>query len=388
MTHEADSALHFRSNLEIPDLPPSPPSGSADQAVSDFANLSDQDIFDVLLKNDTVAAKFQNACASHLQQYQQTLDQVYHQRLAELDDYTRKWREETKDLWKAVADGHLSAITPSQQNASVWQGPQHIGASSRPPFTSLPSANAALAAQPDSGARELNRPFPDTSVGAHRSGLQLPKSRLLCHDWSHDTNGYTFAGASASWLSNGSHTLLNDVYSGDLRTKIQCQLDAPLDVQYLVRLQLGQGGPTYRQMNRPNHYPHRIGPQDVVIDLTAANVAVLGKAFCYMRERMDLWRSMKNASNKWDKQADKEPGSLYDFFCSQPASREVTTICLSQECIPQEQVFDLLESQACQSSRKLLIARPQYKDGAIVGAEFLDVGSEQRTTPQEAGTRS
>lgn len=92
----------------------------------DLTDLSDDRIFDILMLNPTIATQFQKACAARLQQHQQSLNRAYDERLVELEDYTRKWRETTKELWVQLKWAPVGDA--SQQAILAWNGPQYMGA--------------------------------------------------------------------------------------------------------------------------------------------------------------------------------------------------------------------------------------------------------------------
>ncbi|CAN8099755.1 unnamed protein product [Discula destructiva] len=100
--------------------------------VVDLHSVDDQKVLDDLLLNPTVATQFRKSCTTRLQQHLQSLDRAYDKRLAELEDYTRKWRETTKELWIALKWGPVGDLkNMSQQEILAWKGPQHMGAKSR-----------------------------------------------------------------------------------------------------------------------------------------------------------------------------------------------------------------------------------------------------------------
>lgn len=107
----------------------------------DMGNVTDEQVLDILELNSTIAQQFRSACAIRLQQYQQSLDKAYNQRLAEMEDYTRKWREHTRELWEARRAGQLQPADASQQAALDWQGPLKMAKTAQ---FQLPSINTGL----------------------------------------------------------------------------------------------------------------------------------------------------------------------------------------------------------------------------------------------------
>lgn len=112
---------------------PSSPKGSPmpDSTLINLNGLTDDNVLHILLNNETVAEQFRKACFSRQQKYQEDLERVYNQRLLELEDYTHKWRDTTKELWRALEHGRFSVITQQQQDALDWQGPRQSQLSSQ-----------------------------------------------------------------------------------------------------------------------------------------------------------------------------------------------------------------------------------------------------------------
>ncbi|KAJ4394854.1 hypothetical protein N0V93_004074 [Gnomoniopsis smithogilvyi] len=103
----------------------------------DMRDVSDEQILSILETNTTIAKQFQSACVVRLQQHKQSLDNMYDQRLAEMENYTRKWRDHTRELWQAVRDGRFQPINASQQTALAWQGPQEMAKGGYPQLQSI-----------------------------------------------------------------------------------------------------------------------------------------------------------------------------------------------------------------------------------------------------------
>ncbi|KAJ4415371.1 hypothetical protein N0V82_007366 [Gnomoniopsis sp. IMI 355080] len=95
----------------------------------DMGNVTDQQILGILESNPTIVNQFQNACSARLQQYKQSLDNAYNQRLAEIEEYTRKWRDHTRELWQATSAGQVRPVDVSQRAALAWQGPHEMAKS-------------------------------------------------------------------------------------------------------------------------------------------------------------------------------------------------------------------------------------------------------------------
>lgn len=140
-----DSAAHTRgislmrpdrhqiqqSQSKAGDLTRSPPARAHMDPRADRARITDEQALEIFEANPTMAEEFRRACAIRLQQYQQSLDNAYNRRLAEMEDYTREWRNHTKKLWQAVRAGRFGPADISNQSAVAWQGPQAIAKSAR-----------------------------------------------------------------------------------------------------------------------------------------------------------------------------------------------------------------------------------------------------------------
>lgn len=88
--------------------------------------LNDDQALALLLKNETVARLVQNSFVTRVEEYQQKLERSYNQRLLELEEYTRSWRDSTKELWLAVNKGDFNP-NKDHQEALSWEGPQLAG---------------------------------------------------------------------------------------------------------------------------------------------------------------------------------------------------------------------------------------------------------------------
>lgn len=104
---------------------------------NNLATLADDEVLELLLNNETVVQRFQDACSSRLRQYQQELDHAYDKRLWELEDYTRRWRDVTQEIWTAFNDGKLRVHTRQEVEALNWKGPKEMGTMSRPPTSTV-----------------------------------------------------------------------------------------------------------------------------------------------------------------------------------------------------------------------------------------------------------
>lgn len=143
-----DSAAHTRGSfLMRPDrhcirnLTRSPPARAHMDPRADIRSITDERALEILDSNPTIAEEFRRACAIRLQQYQQSLDKAYNRRLAEMEEYTREWRNHTKKLWQAVRAGRFDPADMSNQSAIAWQGPQDMA---KTPRYKLPVMNTRV----------------------------------------------------------------------------------------------------------------------------------------------------------------------------------------------------------------------------------------------------
>lgn len=371
------------------------------QDAVDLDCLSDDKILEIFLKNETVAKQFKSACASRLLQYQQELQNAYDQRLLELENYTRQWRDTTKDLWESLKEGRLAANTKQQQDALAWQGPRQMGTGFSLPLPSVASeiVDGELDGKLDkagrvtgiSARRRSGAPSPPPAV----PGLCLPPfqaspavppflaTQLRCPEWVYDLSGYLKNPLTGAYAS-GSAELLATACSEALGQNFQTLLKVPGNSQLVLRVQTGQARPVYRPLCKIGIVKKSLHSQDVVIDLNSANIALFGKAFCYMKDRRELVRHELNLPVGPQSSQGGQLTRLYDFFSSQTTSQKLSVRSLPFKC-PSASVLYHLEENPLYESRRLLIARPQHQDGQIFGCEVFDVGRERRTKCQEDG---
>lgn len=147
---------------------PPPYQAAVDPSV-DMGNVTDERVLEILELNPTIAKQFRSACALRLQRHQQSLDMAYNQRLVEMENYTRKWRDHTWELWQTVRAGQVHPANVSQQAALTWQGPQAMAKS---PGFQLPSIDAHL----DEPITNSNNQTASREASAHvpGSGARLP----------------------------------------------------------------------------------------------------------------------------------------------------------------------------------------------------------------------
>lgn len=152
-------------------------------------DIQDDELLQILLKNDTIAARFQEACASRLEQYQQSLERAYNQRLADMEKYTRDWRDTTKELWLAVKEGKCSTVTQEQQEFLAWPGPQQM-ANALGPLSTGTLTRSSSETMVDKASDELRESSPviagpsgpNTSNPVVDPRVELPISALPDHE--------------------------------------------------------------------------------------------------------------------------------------------------------------------------------------------------------------
>lgn len=359
------------------------------------AALTADQIIDTILHHPTISRQIRAAIAAQLQQRQQELDHAYNERLLELEDYARNWRNTTKEMWMAFQDGKLSVITPQQQDSLTWQGPQHMGTVSgvKLPFT-IPNAatgiiNALCARTTSLSIRA--RPFPRT-IPMTPSGQEPPlaqaarplsvesSSQLRCQNWITDMKGYNHNPKTGK-LSPSSNALLTLLCSRGISQSIRMAMKVPSSAHLIFRIKRGDEPPIYRAMNKiTTRYQHStFSRHDVVLDYTRSNMVVFGKASCYLRDRRDYLRSEGELPPLRTTRTDAEMSRLYALFSGTPTGPRLRSNPLPPNYAGSDQGLRCSESNSHTSGLRLLIARPTHIDDTISGADFFDVGIEQPT---------
>lgn len=440
-----------RSNAD--DLTRSTPTRTHTHPRADKENLTDEQALEILETNPTIAEEFRRACAIRLQQYQQSLDKAYNRRLAEMEVYTREWRNHTKKLWHAVRAGQFDSADMSNQSAIAWQGPQDMAKSDRyhlpvidtrvgqpvilengqahvngpnayrvssasptrtaPPIptrirqearpgpsqceqndtdphqrgtpqlesSSGPACTETKARQP-TRCQPLNQSIPDEPILVHPDRIanvpvQASQRQLLGHEWISDFGGYV-KEASGKYSSKSSR-LLNILSSSSLGSSFTSSLKLSYST-ILLGVKPRSSEFDYRKFERVHGTKNIAHPSDVVIELSEANVFMFGKAFCYLKERRDLLRSLIGLDRCRRLEKNEQSQRIYNFFCQQPTNRALNTMRH-----PQNTRHRFPSKAPVHVTRKLLIARPEHEDGHITGARYFDVGSEQPTIKAEKG---
>lgn len=338
-----------------PKIPPPPPTNPFPSVEMD--TLNDNQALALLLKNETVAGLLQDAFNTRVLEYQQKLQQAYNQRLAELEDYTRSWRDTTKELWSALGEGTLKPNN-GQREALLWNGPQDTGLDFAP---ELPSAPQEIV------EKEVDSDGRVACISIKPSGPSQAVSKVACQLWTkEDTQG-------RDWFS----PLGPDFRSVTGAQQGQRLLFATTDKYGIAEYRSFKGLHTIATDFSNKH--------DVFIELTPENVRILAKAFCYLNDRKnqccprskpaaDLTQGLGNARR------------FYNYFLAKPTPTHIRVLVLPISRKKRETALRRKLSQQTQKPQRLLIARPCYnKHGDIEAASFLDVGSDLPTSRRNNG---
>lgn len=462
--------------------------------------IPDEQALEILESNPTIAEEFRRACATRLQQYQQTLDRAYNQRLAEMEQYTQEWRNSTGELWQAFRAGQFQAADMSKQSCLAWQGPQEMAKSGRyrlafveicveqPIFLEngqahddivsphMPSAAFSAAVAPTAPQRMLrevrldnrqlhqngtrsqpsgtsksndsrsyytqtspvssaapeqlleSRPAlgqlilsqPDTFRNARHRATTCPpdlrggsasaetevrqpsynqpapnKSNLLQPDpipteavrpplrqlsaleWISNLDGYV--QEPSGQYSSKSKRLLSILCSSSLGSSFTFS-PKPSYSAILLGVKSKSPGFHHRKFENLQSSRNIVHPSEVVIDLSAANALMFGRAFCYMKQRIDHLRSLLGLTSGSSFANNEHSQRMYYFFSQQPINRALNTVRH-----PENKRTGMPCRDPVHETRKLLIVRPRHEDGHVTGAAYLDVGSEQPVIRADRG---
>lgn len=375
---------------------PSSPEASPmpDSTLIDLNSLTDDNVLHILLNNETVAEQLRMACFSRQQRYQEDLEHVYNQRLSELEDYTRKWRDTTKELWRAFERGKIPVITQQQQDALDWQGPRQ----SQPSFQDQIPSNAPSLEQQNldhekngerAGENHLSAAPTNLqeSTPGHQSFKPMPPTQLSCLEWVQDLGGY-MKNYSTGEYTDGSDRLIRRVISSSLGHNFPgfSLSGEVMDTCVLVRVPSAQAMPTYRRLASINELKFKVDLCEVVVDLNSANIALFGKAFCYISDRIDILRAARRGRSPTSVAStiDDKKCRLYDMFSSRVAPKTLTSSGPPPQS-PRSMVSYHFETESRRKLYKLMILRPAHKSGEITGVRHFDVGLEQEVPYQGQG---
>ncbi|KAG8157153.1 hypothetical protein KVR01_012861 [Diaporthe batatas] len=309
--------------------------------------LNDSQALALLLNNQTVSRLFQDAFITRVEEHQQRVEQRYNQRLVELEEYTRSWRDTTKELWMAVNEGTFNPDN-EERDSLRWKGPHEAGQAFHPDSTVLVPSLTANA----------------TPLAAVIPGLTLG---LPLQEWITDIKG-----SAADFVSPSSKLMLlmgspyldleDQAFSKFLKSSPSCGrifirlVDSALNYTYL-----SLGSKT--QEDSPEFQP-----EDIIVEPTLQNMLLLWKAFCILKDRNDYLLS--KIGGPWSEVSRKALNELLDRLhqyrgASTSRSRQMRCISLPEASLGTEGV---------PLNRKLVIARPYHKGMRVIGAEFFDTG--------------
>lgn len=407
----------------------------ATESVIDLKDIQDDELLDILIKNETIAARFQKECHSRLEQNQQRLEHAYKQRLDELENCTRQWRHNTEELWQAIKAGNCPATTQQQQEHLDWSGPQqmahemglvsdlstlcleltdgHACTETQEPNNHSPKSLSTVTkdwegpvaptVHPTAHSR-VESPLPDrlphecetsqlsdtarltsadASLGSPSAlpAVQIQKPQTLSAQWVADTKGYK-ADEAQHTLNKGSTRLIEILSFGDLEARFPKFLGSPKNRRMVVKYVDEKRQLTYRDINAIHSVLGGLLNTDIIIDLTYENVVLFGRALCYLKERRDRLSSLVKLLHA--PFVDSEIRKLCAFFSSQPTS---ITLRIKRFRPSEARISDIFsaENRSVPATSKLLIVRPKHQEGRISGAEFFDVGIERQVARLKNG---
>ncbi|KAL1871961.1 hypothetical protein Daus18300_004598 [Diaporthe australafricana] len=317
--------------------------------------LNDDQALELLLKNETIARMFQDACTSRVEEHQQKLAHAYNQRLLQLEGYTRAWRESTKEIWEAVKEGTFK-LNNDQIYALLWRGPQEAGHDFDPESSTAKQEVAEMELDADEQAATIQ--VKDTRRS--HSGSQSRQK------WINDNRGgiKIFKSMVAKFRS-----VVNMDTIGRL----------------LFRIQNENGQIEYRPLTGVNCITRNINQGDVIMELSPSNVAMLGKAFCYIKDTSDRL-GVKGKADSGANVSTEELAILYDHFSHEPTEKHIDVLPLRIDSGKQNSHLFKVHIDVPAIPERLLLARPDLAtDGSVKGAKFFDVGSDTCTSSLQNG---
>ncbi|KAG6362713.1 hypothetical protein INS49_007806 [Diaporthe citri] len=318
--------------------------------------LNDNQALALLLKNETVGGLLQNAFNARVEEHQQKLVRAYNQRLVELEEYTRSWRDATKELWSALSEGTLKPNN-DQRETLLWKGPQEAGSRFDP---DLPSAPQEVV------EKEVDADGRVACISIKVASSSQSTSHFNRQEW------ITSNGCSKKNFKSLGH-------------KIRSFMKIKHDPRLLFRDKHDVGKIECRPFTAVTSTTRNLHKDDVIIEMTPSNVALMGKAFCYLKDTNDRLLPQRNTDPGADFTA-AELSFLYDRFSQEPTKRHIDVV--SDKFGTKKVNSSLFAADADISviPKRLLIARPCYDtSGSINGVTFFDVGSDTHTTRQDKG---
>lgn len=343
-----------RNVTSEPKAPPPPPKPSPSV---DLDALNDDQALALLLKNETVAGLLQNAFNTRVEENQQKLVRVYNQRLLELEEYTRSWRDATKEIWSALSEGTLKPNN-DQRQILLWKGPQEVGSRFDPDLPSTPQE--VVEKEVDSDGRV-------SCISIKVSSSSQSRSHFNRQEWI-DSN----ACGSGNFKSVGN--------------KLRSFMTIEHGPRLLFRHKHDDGNIECRPFTSVTSTIRNVSKGDVIIEITPSNVALMGKAFCYLKDTNDRLLPQRNTDFGTDISA-AELAFLYDRFSQEPTKRHLDVLSLQVSKKKFNFALFAADTDISVIPKRLLIARPCYAgtDGSINGVKFFDVGSDTHTTRQDNG---
>lgn len=307
---ELQAEIPARSDADESKASPPPPKPSASV---EMESLNDDQALALLLKNETVAGVLQNAFNARVEEYQHKLVQAYNQRLLELEEYTRSWRETTKEIWSAINEGKFN-LNNDQRDALLWKGPQDAGIGFDPEPPTAPQSVARVARQ----------------------------------EWIKDTEG---CGLKFSPLSPKFRSIAG-VHSNE---------------RLLFRTTDTYGNAEYRPFRAIRTIVTEFNKHDVFIDLSRDNIGILGKAFCYLKERRDHC-FLQFVPDSDLAISPRSVGRFYDYFSAKAATTtHLHALCVPKKTKKRRTALQRDVAELRQRKTRLLIARPCFfnEDGKM-----------------------
>lgn len=279
--------------------------------------------------------------------------------------------------------GRATSIHPTYRRSGALQTAPSQSILSQPGTSNLSvpcltdSTNNAAFTQSlprQSGPGQRNQGEPDLSqtTPVPAVALQAPERRLSCREWIVDFEGCV-RDASGKYTSK-SHRLLTLLSSGNLGRRFSSSLEISYSA-ILLSVKTDSSGYEYRRFDHLSMTRSHAFPSDVVVDLSEVNIIILGKAFCYMKERRSLLRSELGLTLGRQLGVEGQMQRMYNFFSQQPTNKTLHTMRH-----PESNRTGVSSRDPVHEARNLLIARPKHQDGHVTGAAYFDVGSEQPVT--------
>lgn len=345
-TRATTKTNNTRNEAKTSPPPPNPsPSAKLD-------TLNDEQALTLLLKNETVAGLLQKAFNTRVEEHQQKLVRAFNQRLVEIEEYTRNWRDTTKELWSAVSEGTFNP-DDAQRETLIWKGPWESGHDFNPEG---PKASQEIV------EKELDSDGRVTCISVKSSKSSRSGSHLNLLNWINSS------GCGSKDFKSFGHKI------------------RPFNKRYPPRIVFRHknkyGKVRYRSITSIDSPINNMNCGDVIIELTPSNVSLLGKAFCYLKNTKDRILPDVDVPDVSAVELD----ILYDGFSQEPTKRHIDVLTLYKNKVKLISDFFAANINVPVVPKRLLITRPRYDmSDDISGAKFFDVGSGAYTTRKGSG---